>query len=35
VQLEDVFEIERLLLAAAAVGARTRGAVGIDDDLLI
>src|ERR1700676_4684443 len=33
-QLEDVLEIEGLLLAAAAVGARARRAVGVDDSLL-
>jgi hypothetical protein len=35
VQLEDVLEVERLLLAAAAVAARAGGAVGFDDGLLI
>jgi hypothetical protein len=32
VQLEDVLEIERLLLAAGAVAARAGAAVGFDDD---
>jgi hypothetical protein len=35
VQLEDVFEVEGLLLWAAAASVRAGGAVGIDDDLLI